>query len=64
MKNIYCIEFNFLSQIDNYCFPLIEEYDNEEKFKQELINSINQCSTINKVFIKEVDDNYEATIKL
>ena len=63
MKTIYCIEFNFLSIIDNYCFPLIEEYDNEEKFKQEIINSINQCSIINKVFIKEVDD-YKTTIKL
>jgi hypothetical protein len=64
MKNIYCIEFNFLSHIDNYSWTLIEEYDNEEKFKQELINSINQCSTINKIFIKEVNDDYKATIKL
>ena len=31
MKNIYCIEFNFLSHIDNYSWTLIEEVNDDYK---------------------------------
>ena len=55
MKNIYCIEHGWLIQSEEFTF--IEEFNNEEKFKQSLINFINLCHIIKNVFIKEVNDN-------
>ena len=33
------------------------EFDNEEDFKNEIINIINSCGIIGKVYIKEIPDN-------
>ena len=46
------------------CFDFIEEFDDEETFKNELLRIINQGGIIGKVWIKEEDDNYIASIKL
>lgn len=46
------------------CWSFIEEYDNEEEFKTDLMNIINHGGIVGKVFIKEVDDAYEPSIKL
>ena len=46
------------------CFDFIQEFDNEEEFKNELLRVINQGGIIGKVFIKEESDNYNVAIKL
>ena len=78
MKNIYCIEEWWLEhepvrdlfwsnieepwKLDRFSF--VNEYDDEEKFKKNILNVINTCGVIGKVWIKEVDDNYKVSIKL
>ena len=39
-------------------FEVVHEFDNEEDFKNEIINIINNCGIIGKVYIKEMSDNY------
>lgn len=46
------------------CFPFIEEFDDEETFKNELLRIINQCGIIGKVWSKIESDNYIPSIKL
>ena len=46
------------------CFDFIQEFDDEEKFKEELLNIINNGGIIGKVFIKEKPDNYNIAIRL
>ena len=46
------------------CFDFIEEFDDEETFKNELLRIINQGGIIGKVWIKKEHDNYIASIKL
>lgn len=46
------------------CFDFVQEFDDEEEFKNELLSIINQGGIVGKVFIKEVDDAYEPSIKL
>ena len=78
MKNIYCIEEWWLedesvkdlfwSNIEEPWklgrFSFINEFDNEDEFKEYILNAINTCGTIGKIWIKEVDDNYKISIKL
>ena len=42
----------------------IEEFDNEEVFKKEILRIINNGGIIGKVWIKEEPDDYEPLIKL
>ena len=46
------------------CFDFVEEYDDEEKFKNDILNIINRGGIIGKVWIKEEHDNYITSIKL
>ena len=43
-------------------FEVVHEFDNEEDFKNEIINIINSCGIIGKVYIKEMPDNYTPLI--
>ena len=38
-------------------FEVVHEFDNEEDFKNEIINIINNCGIIGKIYIKEIPDN-------
>ena len=78
MKKIYCIEqwckFNDEHFRDGSfwgimeepwkigAFDVVHEFDNEEDFKNEIINIINNCGIIGKVYIKEMLDNYRPLI--
>ena len=42
----------------------MEEYDDEEKFKNDILNTINTGGIISKVFIEEKPDNYNIAIRL
>jgi len=44
--------------------PIVEEYDDEEKFKTDLLNLMNSNCVIGRVFIKEVPNDYSVSIKL
>lgn len=46
------------------CFDFVQEFDSEEEFTKEILNIINNCGIIGKAWIKEVDDNYNPSIKL
>lgn len=46
------------------CWDFVEEYDDEERFKNHLLNIINTGGIISKVWIKEEPDNYNVSIKL
>ena len=46
------------------CFDFIEEFDNEDVFKDELLRIINSGGIIGKAWIKEEPDNYNAVIRL
>lgn len=46
------------------CYDFIQEFDDEEKFKKELLNIINYGGIIGKVFIEEKPDNYNIAIRL
>ena len=41
-----------------------KEYDDEERFKNDILNIINRGAIIGKVWIKEEPDNYNISIKL
>ena len=74
MKKIYCVEQWCKSNDDHFrdgtfwgimeapwklgSFDVVYEFDNEEDFKNEIINIINNCGIIGKVYIKEMSDNY------
>ena len=74
MKKIYCVEQwcksndeyfrvgTFLGIMEEPwkrgTFEVVHEFDNEEDFKNEIINIINNCGIIGKVYIKEMSDNY------
>lgn len=45
-------------------WPLLHEYDNEEKFKNDLINMLKSNVLISKVFIKYENENYKPLMKL
>lgn len=79
MKKIYCIERWWKDtepcrdawwgivdwetcKIGKYSF--VTEYEDEEKFKQDLINDINDCTVISEVFVKVVHDDYMPVIRL
>ena len=40
----------------------VEEYEDEERFKENLLYSIDRGCTISKIWIKEVVDNYKTSI--
>ena len=79
MKKIYCIE-EWLKENESIydgsfwgcietpwklgCFDFIQEFDDEEKFKEELLNIINVGGIIGKVFIKEENEDYNTANKL
>lgn len=44
--------------------PIVEEYDDEEKFKTDLLNLMNSNCVIGRVFIKEVSDDYSTKTEL
>ena len=44
--------------------PIVQEYDDEEEFKTDLLNLMNNNCVIGRVFIKEVPDDYSTSIKL
>lgn len=44
------------------CWDFVEEYDDEERFKENLLHSIDRGCIISKVWIKEVSDNYKTSI--
>ena len=46
------------------CWDFVEEYEDEEKFKEDLLSIINEGGIIGKVWIKEENDNYKTSIKL
>lgn len=46
------------------CWNFVEEYDDEEKFKNDILNTINTGGIISKVFIEEKPDNYNVAIRL
>jgi len=46
------------------CWDFIEEFDDEEKFKNHLLNTINRGGIIGKVWIKEENDDYKTSIKI
>lgn len=78
MKNIYCIEEWWLenepikdlfwSNIEEPWkmgrFSFINEFDDEDEFKEYLLNTINTGGVIGKTWIKKVEDNYITSIKL
>lgn len=78
MKNIYCIEEWWLenepikdlfwSNIEEPWkigkFSFINEFDDEDEFKEYLLNIINTGGVIGKTWIKKVEDNYITSIKL
>ena len=41
------------------CWDFVEEYDDEERFKNDILNTISRGGIISKVWIKEVSDNYK-----
>lgn len=40
-------------------WPVLHEYDDEEKFKDDLVNHLNHHCVIGRTFIKEVPDDYK-----
>ena len=78
MKKIYCVEEWWLengpvrdifwSNIEEPWklgrFSFVNEFDDEEKFKEHILNVINTCGVVGKIWIKEEPDNYNASIKL
>lgn len=74
MKKIYCIEQWLKSDDEDFrdgsfwgimeeswkrgTFAVVHEFDNEEDFKNEILNIINNCGIIGKVYIKEKPNNY------
>ena len=46
------------------CYDFIQEFDDEEQFKEELIKIIDSGGIIGKVFIEEKPDNYSVAIRL
>lgn len=46
------------------CWNFVEEYDDEEKFKNDILNTLNTGGIISKVFIEENPDNYNVAIRL
>ena len=73
MKKIYCVEEWLKSDDEHFrdgsfwgimeepwklgTFEVVHEFDNEEDFKNEIINIINNCGIIGKIYIKEIPDN-------
>ena len=78
MKKIYCVEEWWLenepvrdlfwSNIGEPWklgrFSFVNEFDDEEKFKEHILSIINTCGVIGKIWIKEEPDNYNASIIL
>lgn len=46
------------------CWNFVEEYDSEEKFKDDILNIIESGGIVGRVFIKEVADDYHPAIQL
>lgn len=78
MKKIYCVEEWWLenepvrdlfwSNIEEPWklgrFSFVNEFDDEEKFKEHILSVINTCGVVGKIWIKEEPDNYNAAIIL
>ena len=78
MKKIYCVEEWWLenepvrdlfwANIEEPWklgrFSFVNEFDDEEKFKEHILNVVNDCGVVGKIWIKEEDDNYEPLMKL
>ena len=79
MKKIYCIEQWLKSDDDHFrdgsfcgmtetwklgTSDIVHEFDNEEDFKNEMINIINSGGIIGKVYIKEMHDEYKTSLNL
>ena len=45
-------------------WSFVEEYDDEETFKNDLLNLLNRDCVISKVYIKYVPDDYKPAIRL
>jgi len=45
-------------------FDIVHEFDNEEDFKNELLKIINSGGIIGKVYVKEMPDDYKASLKI
>ena len=43
--------------------PIVQEYDDEEEFKTDLLNLMNNNCVIGRVFIREVSDDYSTKVK-
>ena len=80
MKTIYCIEQWWKSDDDHFkdgtfwgimedpwklsAFDIVHEFDNEEDFKNELLKIINSGGIVGKVYVKEMPDDYKASLKI
>ena len=45
-------------------FSFVTEYEDEEEFKQSIVDRINNCVPITDIFIKEVPDDYDMKHKI
>lgn len=61
MNILEMVHFGELQKLHG-AFEVVHEFDNEEDFKNEIINIINSCGIIGKVYIKEMPDNYTPLI--
>ncbi len=80
MKKIFCIEQWLKSDDNHFkdgtfqgimedswklgAFDIVHEFDNEEDFKNELLKIINSGGIIGKVYVKEMPDDYKASLKI
>lgn len=48
----------------SHMWSFVQEFDSEDDFKNELVRIIDSGGTIGRVWIKEVADDYECSLKL
>lgn len=46
------------------CDDIIHEFDSEKEFTEKLLNIINSGGIIGKVYIKEMPDDYNTSLKI
>lgn len=77
MKKIYCVE-EWMDEYEYVRgwfydpfrtwsmgkFSFVTEYEDEEEFKQSIVDRINNCVPITDIFIKEVPDDYDMKHKI
>lgn len=80
MKKIYCVEQWWKPNDEHFrdgtfwgimedpwklgAFDVVHEFDNEEDFKNEIINIINSGGIIGKVYIKKMSNDYKVSLKI